>query len=236
MLTVKQYQTNLKHYYGYYTGAIDGKKGAKTTASIKAFQKGHGLKADGIYGKKTDTTLIAAVKSLQKKLGVKQDGVIGTATIAAIKAFQKKYGLAQDGIAGTKTFAKLNGTSSASAAWGGSAHFSKSEMKCKCGGKYCNGYPAGISSKLMNILEGLRSYYGKPVTITSGLRCSRHNANVGGVSNSAHKYGKAADIYIPGICDTAAGRNKVKAKAYALGAAYSYCNTSGMGSAVHINV
>lgn len=232
MLTVRQYQANLKHYYGYYAGAVDGKPGSKTKAAVKAFQAAHGLKADGIYGAKTDARLIAAVKSLQGKLGVAQDGIIGEKTVAAIKAAQRKYGLVQDGIAGAKTFAALGG---ASGTWGGSAHFKKSEMKCKCGGKYCNGYPAGIDARLMAILEGLRSHYGKPVAIKSGLRCARHNAAVGGVTNSKHRTGKAADIYIPGICDTAAGRNKVKAKAYALGAAYSYCNTKGMGRSVHIN-
>lgn len=235
MLTVRQCQSNLKHYYGYYTGAVDGKKGTKTTAAVKAFQRGNGLAADGIYGAKTDAKLVSCVKELQGKLGVAQDGIIGAKTIAAIKAFQKKHGLVQDGIAGAKTFAKLNGTPDPSGGWDGSAHFKKSEMKCKCGGKYCNGYPAGIDTKLMGILEGLRSHYGKPVVIKSGLRCSRHNAAAGGVSNSKHKTGKAADIYIPGICDTASGRNGVKAKAYALGAAYSYCNTSGMGKSVHIN-
>lgn len=232
MLTVKQYQSNLKHYYGYYAGAVDGKPGTKTKAAVRAFQAAHGLKADGIYGEKTNAKLVAVVKSLQGKLGVAPDGVIGAKTIAAIKAFQKKYGLAQDGIAGAMTFAKINNNIGL---WNGSAHFKKSEMKCKCGGKYCNGYPASIDAKLMAILEALRSHYGKPVVIKSGLRCARHNAAVGGVSNSKHRTGKAADIYIPGICDTAAGRNKVKAKAYALGAAYSYCNTKGMGKSVHIN-
>lgn len=235
MLTVRQCQSNLKHYYGYYTGAVDGKPGAKTKAAVRAFQAAHGLKADGIYGEKTNAKLVAVVKSLQAKLGVAQDGIVGARTVAAIKAVQKLYGLVQDGIAGAKTFAKLNGTPDPSGGWDGSAHFKKSEMKCKCGGKYCNGYPAGIDAKLMEILEGLRSHYGKPVVIKSGLRCSRHNAAAGGVSNSKHKTGKAADIYIPGICDTASGRNGVKAKAYALGAAYSYCNTEGMGKSVHVN-
>ncbi len=170
-----------------------------------------------------------------------KDGIIGPDTIAAIKATQRKYGLTVDGIAGTRTIAKLNGGvgtagSSSSAAWNGSSHFSKAEFKCQCGGRYCNGYPANVSSKLIDILEALRSYYGKPITITSGLRCARHNANVGGVSNSAHKYGRAADIYIPGICGTAAGRRQVVSKAYSLGAAYSYANTSGMGNVVHVNV
>ena len=44
-------------------------------------------------------------------------------------------------------------------------------------------------------------------------------------------YGKAADIYIPGI-----DKAKIKAKAYELGAAYSYYGTANMGNAVHINV
>jgi len=38
---------------GYYKGAIDGKIGRKTQKAIKAFQKDHRLKADGIVGKKT---------------------------------------------------------------------------------------------------------------------------------------------------------------------------------------
>ena len=232
MLAVKQYQANLKHYYGYYAGAVDGKKGAKTTAAVRAFQAAHGLKADGVYGARTDAELVSRVKALQAMIGVAQDGIIGARTVAAIKAAQKKHGLVQDGIAGAGTFAALG---SASGAWNGSAHFRKSEMKCRCGGKYCDGYPAAIDAKLMGILEGLRGCYGKPVTIRSGLRCGRHNSAVGGASNSKHKTGKAADIYIPGTCDTAAGRDKVKAKAYALGAAYSYCNTSGMGKSVHVN-
>lgn len=240
MLTVKQYQLNLKHYYGYYTGAVDGIAGAKTKAAVKRFQSGHGLTADGIFGAKSNSMLVSRIKKLQSIVGVAQDGIVGNRTIAAIKAKQKAWGLTQDGIAGTKFWAKANGTTSTSSAGtgsGSSAHFAKSEFKCGCGGRYCNGYPAGnMSTKLLNILEGLRSYYGKPITITSGQRCSTYNAKVGGVSNSCHKTGKAADIYIPGICDTAAGRNQVKAKAYALGASYSYCNTRGMGNAVHINV
>ena len=239
MLSVRQYQTNLKYYYGYYTGTIDGINGAKTKAAVKRFQSGHGLTADGIYGAKTNNTLVARIKKLQSIVGTTQDGIVGAKTIAAIKAKQKAWGLTQDGIAGTKFWAKANGTSSTSASTSsGSSHFKLSEFKCGCRGRYCNGYPAGnMSTKLLNILEGLRSYYGKPITITSGQRCSRYNASLSGsASNSAHKYGKAADIYIPGVCDSSAGRSQVRQKAYALGASYSYCNTKGMGNAVHINV
>jgi len=38
---------------GVYTGRVDGKIGAGTKAAIVEFQKSHGLKADGVLGKKT---------------------------------------------------------------------------------------------------------------------------------------------------------------------------------------
>ena len=45
-------QTALKAA-GVYTGRVDGKIGAGTKAAIIEFQKSHGLKADGVLGKKT---------------------------------------------------------------------------------------------------------------------------------------------------------------------------------------
>lgn len=129
------------------------------------------------------------------------------------------------------------GTTVSTPSGGASAHFKKSEFKCKCGGRYCNGYPAGnTNAKLLTILEKIRAHYGKSVTIRSGQRCKKRNAQVGGVSNSAHTKGKAADIYIKGICDTAAGRRQVVQLAYQYGAKYAYANTKQMGPSVHINV
>ena len=243
MLSVKNYQSNLKYYYGFYTGSVDGKVGSKTKSAVKSYQKFKGLTQDGIYGSKTDSALIKDIKNLQtllNKNGAKLtvDGIIGSATVSAIKSFQKKKGLTVDGIAGANTIKALGGSSASSSSsssslinWSSVKYFKKSEFKCQCGGKYCNGYPADISPKLIDILEALREYFGKPITITSGLRCKKHNAEVGGVSNSQHQYGKAADIYIPGI-----DKAKIKAKAYELGAAYCYYGTSNMGNAVHINV
>lgn len=45
-------------------------------------------------------------------------------------------------------------------------------------------------------LEEIRAYFGRPIFITSGYRSEAHNTNVGGVPNSRHKYGLAADIFI----------------------------------------
>jgi murein L,D-transpeptidase YcbB/YkuD len=38
---------------GVYTGPVDGKMGSGTKAAIIEFQKSHGLKSDGVLGKKT---------------------------------------------------------------------------------------------------------------------------------------------------------------------------------------
>lgn len=77
--------------------------------------------------------------------------------------------------------------------------FDRSEFKCKCGGKYCNGYPAEPDERMVRIADQLRKNLGVPITIVSGLRCKTWNAIQGGVSNSQHMYGEAADIYARGV-------------------------------------
>ena len=48
-------------------------------------------------------------------------------------------------------------------------------------------------------LQIIRDYTGKSITINSGYRSPEHNASIGGVSNSQHVLGKAADIVIDGM-------------------------------------
>lgn len=160
------------------------------------------------------------------------DGKAGDKTRAARKAVQKKAGLKQTGDKSSKYKKALKQQYAKRDKNILSKHFKKSEFKCGCRGKYCNGYPKTVSPKLIGILEKLRVTYGKPITITSGMRCKKYNNSlVGSVPNSAHRYGKAADIYIPG-----ASLSGIRSKAYKYGAAYSYYGTSNMGNAVHINV
>lgn len=45
-----------------------------------------------------------------------------------------------------------------------------------------------------NVLDPLREWYNKPIYINSGYRCKKLNKAVGGVSNSYHLKGMAADI------------------------------------------
>ena len=83
--------------------------------------------------------------------------------------------------------------------WKDIRYFTREEFKCKCGGKYCNGYPAEPDERMVRIADQLRKNLGVPVTIVSGLRCKTWNAIQGGVSNSKHMYGEAADIYAKGV-------------------------------------
>ena len=44
------------------------------------------------------------------------------------------------------------------------------------------------------VLDPAREKLGKPITVNSGFRCTKHNAAVGGVANSQHLRGEAADV------------------------------------------
>lgn len=48
--------------------------------------------------------------------------------------------------------------------------------------------------KVMYILDIVRVYIGKPILVNSGYRCKRLNEMVGGVQNSMHTKGLAADF------------------------------------------
>lgn len=54
-------------------------------------------------------------------------------------------------------------------------NFSLREFQCPC----C--HTVMLHPKLAASLQKLREAWGKPVTVTSGYRCARHNAEVGGV-------------------------------------------------------
>jgi len=46
-----------------------------------------------------------------------------------------------------------------------------------------------------DVLQPLRTAYGRPITITSGFRCPALNKLVGGVEHSEHQDGTAVDIW-----------------------------------------
>ena len=73
--------------------------------------------------------------------------------------------------------------------------FKKEDFLCRCG--RCE-MPAEVEGNLMalveNVLEPAREKLGGPIIVNSGYRCVRYNRDVGGVANSQHLRGEAADI------------------------------------------
>jgi hypothetical protein len=74
-----------------------------------------------------------------------------------------------------------------------SAHFSREELACHCCGELV------LDDRLVAALESLRKVAGAPVIIHDAYRCPGHNQEVGGVTDSEHTRGMAADVRIEGL-------------------------------------
>lgn len=77
-----------------------------------------------------------------------------------------------------------------------STNFKSNEFACK--GKGCCSTVL-IDEKLVEYVQKIRDHFGKPVTINSGFRCTKHNKAVGGASSSYHVKGQAADIVVKDV-------------------------------------
>lgn len=137
-----------------------------------------------------------------------QLGVAGRKTQTALSKFKADYGVGAEGlpgaVAGMVPKKKIETVymptyPDSRHFWADIKHFSREEFRCKCGGKYCTGFPAEPEEKLVRIADAVRDHFGKPVSVSSGVRCTQHNAAVGGVSNSRHLSGKAMDFCINGF-------------------------------------
>ena len=121
------------------------------------------------------------------------DGLEGRQTSRAYTDLQAKYFIKPDdvdGKYGKNTDILLRSAYNCR----NSKYFKLLEFRCKCGGKYCTGFPAEVDINLILGLNKLRTAAGGPLTITSGLRCRTWNAKQGGAAGSRHMQGKAADI------------------------------------------
>lgn len=134
------------------------------------------------------------------------DGLWGKNSIHALTNFQSDYGCGVDGIWGNESEKRIlevvasgEKPGLADVQWDTIKYFDKSEMKCKCGGKYCDGFPVNPKQKLMDIADRVREHFENKMYISSGIRCEVHNDNVHGVSTSRHKLGKAIDFRIEGF-------------------------------------
>ena len=227
MLNIRQRQMNLQ-FLNYNCGGIDGIEGQKTKQAYKNFQRDFECLIDGIYGPETDRKLISVIDDIQARVGARVDGVAGNETIEKTKEWQRNHGLTSDGIAGTQTRNAM--TNVTEITWDDIKYFGKNEMTCKCG--------CGLNNtdlRLMQIADGIREHFGHPAVITSGCRCSKHNAEVGGVQGSRHVLGKAMDFYIQGVptqellsyCQQLVNEGQLR---------YTYTNNAKMNGVVHIDI
>lgn len=144
---------------------------------------------DGIWGKQSE----AATRNLQHGLGIEEDGVFGDGTRdAAFDRMTSGEPLEAD-------VTDVNVGSKTGTFWDEIEYFSREEFRCQCGGKYCNGFHVEPQEKMVRTVDEIRRRLGAPISIVdaggSGVRCPQHNANVGGVANSLHLTGNAADLH-----------------------------------------
>ena len=169
-MTVTQRQ-HLLAYLGYYVGKADGIWGTLSKTACAAFQKDRELDSDGSGNSETDKALKQAVANDLFKSEPVED--------------------VTDINVGDKT--------EAGSFWDHIRYWKREEFRCKCGGKYCNGFPAEPDQTLVELVNSLRANAGKPGHASSGLRCKTWNSIQGGVANSRHMTGKALDFYIEGL-------------------------------------
>lgn len=190
------------YYLGYLSSEdeVDGFLGPNSQAATRAMQAQLGIPADGLFGPDTVRRSIELIRSLQQRLtGCAQDGLAGPETMAATRVYQRSQGLADTGLADEKTREYLLAQAAPTDFWADIRYFTRQELRCKCGGRYCGGFPAEPREDLVRLAEAAREHFGRPAHVVSALRCTTWNALSGGVANSQHMYGEAMDLRIDGV-------------------------------------
>lgn len=101
-------------------------------------------------------------------------------------------------------------------------HFKVREFACKDGSD-----TIFVSQELVEVLEKIRTHFGKPVVINSGYRTDAYNAKTKDAAEfSQHKYGLAADIRITGVtpAQIAAYAEKLMPNRGGIGIYKSFCH------------
>ena len=72
--------------------------------------------------------------------------------------------------------------------------FKEKEFACKCCGQLPPLARENVKALVSEVLDPVREKLGMPIVVNSGYRCEKHNKDVGGVRNSQHLVGEAADV------------------------------------------
>lgn len=125
------------------------------------------------------------------------DGKFGPASRAAARSFLVDFlgDDAEDLLEGIVTTEAAKPAS----AYDGIKHFTHTECRCRCGGKYCDG-TREPEHELLEVADEIREEIGGPLIPTSVIRCEEWNAlQPTAATNSRHKLGKAMDAWSPAM-------------------------------------
>ena len=76
--------------------------------------------------------------------------------------------------------------------WRDIKHFTRAEFACPCCGR------SDMDLDFVRRLDRVRERLGRQLVVLSGFRCAERNRRVGGVADSAHLRGLAADLRCEG--------------------------------------
>ena len=206
---------------------IWGERSKKATLEFQKVYFPDEIAWDGIFGQSTEAKSKEIIDNIQDVVTgyadapLINDGLAGRQTAEAVKQYQAAMELPVTGVVDKETYAEIlqwvgptpdvtdtnvgnktgedtNVPGKTGTFWGEIKYFTQEEFKCKCGGRYCKGYPTEMQEDVVRICDAARKHFGRPGHIISGLRCQIHNSNEGGVANSQHMYGEACDLQIEG--------------------------------------
>lgn len=184
-MTVKQIQ-NLLQYLGYYTIAIDGIWGKKSTEATENFQKDFGgIAVDGVAGADTQKALKHAIAY---GMGKNDDTDEPRAPEQEEPTEYAAEYLQSDGCYHIPRGVNVQL----------SKNLMSSEIMCQ-GNGCCD--ESIISKRMVETFQKIRDDYGGAIEIAtaggSGYRCPIHNVDpsVGGAKNSLHLTGSAFDLH-----------------------------------------
>lgn len=116
------------------------------------------------------------------------DGIWGPKSKAAAERFLKDF---------TGEEAEEKAEDKPKSFWDEIEYFDREEFHCKCGGLYCQGFPAEPDEQTVRYADEIRRRLGVPLNVNSGLRCKVWNQKNEGASQSRHMTGEACDLGAP---------------------------------------
>ena len=166
---------------------------------------------DGVWGQQSQLATIYFQRGYMEATEV--DGIFGAATEKRILEVVSS---------GEKPKESVQIDTAAKDWWKDIRYFTRAEFKCKCGGQFCDGYPAEMQEAVVRIADAAREHFGRPAHVISGLRCKQWNAHEGGHEKSQHMYGEAIDLCVEGV----SAEDLRQFVAAQPGHRYSYCINS----------